>query len=140
MKINITLNNWNIQKEAACSIREQVFIAEQHIPMEMKSDPMDEQSLHAVATDEAGTPIGTGRLLPDGHIGRVAILAHARGNRVGTQLLQRLMHSAKERGDKRVVLSANSQVEGFYLSLGFKAISKEYVEAGIKHIDMEYCF
>jgi predicted GNAT family N-acyltransferase len=140
MTINITLNNWNTQKDAARSVREKVFIVEQQIPLEMEWDKMDEQCLHTVATDEAGTPIGTGRLLPDGHIGRIAILTHARGTGVGKQLLQRLMQAAKERGDKRVVLSAQSQAEGFYLRIGFKVIGEAYMEVGIKHIDMEYRF
>jgi len=140
MAINISLNDWTTQKQAACSVREQVFIIEQKIPLEMEMDKTDEHCIHAVATNSVGTPIGTGRLLPDGHIGRMAVLASARGSGVGGQLLQSLMQAAKERGDQRVVLSAQSQVEGFYARYGFKVISKEYVEAGINHIDMEYCF
>lgn len=140
MTITITLNNWTIQKEAARSVREKVFVIEQQIPLEMEMDKSEEFSIHAVATDATGTPVGTGRLLPDGHIGRMAVLASARGSGVGGQLLQSLMQAAKERGDKRVVLSAQSQVEGFYVRFGFNVISEEYVEAGIKHIDMEYRF
>jgi len=139
MTINITLNNWTIQKEAARFVREKVFVIEQQIPLEMEMDKSDEFCIHAVASDGAGKPIGTGRLLPDGHIGRMAVLASARGTGIGGQLLQSLMQAAKERGDKRVVLSAQIQVEGFYVRYGFKVIGEEYVEAGIKHIDMEHC-
>jgi predicted GNAT family N-acyltransferase len=138
--INITLNNWKIQKTAACLVRTQVFINEQHVPPELEMDAMDELSIHALATEADGTPIGTGRLLPDGHIGRIAVLASARGTGVGAQLVRRLMQVAKERGDQRVILSSQRQAEGFYRKLGFVVIGEEFMEAGIAHIDMEYCF
>ena len=140
MTITITLNNWTIQKEAARSVREQVFVIEQQISLEIELDESDEFSIHAVATDTDGTPLGTGRLLPDGHIGRMAVLASARGSGLGGRLLQSLMQAAKERGDKRVVLSAQSQAQDFYKRFGFKVVGEEYVEAGIRHIEMEYCF
>ena len=38
---------------------------------------------HAIAYDAEGKAIGTGRLLPDGHIGRMAVLQAARGTGVG---------------------------------------------------------
>jgi len=140
MTINITLANWTTQKKAARLVREQVFVIEQQVPSEIEIDKMDELCIHAVATDSAGKPIGTGRLLPDGHIGRMAVLASARGSGVGGQLLQSLMQAAKERGDKRVVLSSQSHAEGFYACYGFKVIGEEYLEAGINHIDMDYFF
>lgn len=136
----ITLDNWNTQKEAARSVREKVFVMEQQIPLEMEMDKLDELCVHAVATDSDGTPIGTGRLLPDGHIGRMAVVASARGSGVGGQLLQGLMQAAKARGDKRVVLSAQRQAEGFYARFGFRTIGEEYLEAGTQHIEMEYRF
>lgn len=140
MTIQITLANWHTQQHAARLVREQVFVTEQQIPLEMGMDETDDLCLHAVATDASGQPIGTGRLLPDGHIGRLAVVASARGNRVGAALLQRLMQAAKERGDQCVIVNAMVQVAGFYERFGFKAISKEYVEAGIPHIDLEYRF
>jgi predicted GNAT family N-acyltransferase len=47
---------------------------------------MDAQCLHAVAYDEENQAIGTGRLLPDGHIGRMAVLESARNSGVGAQI------------------------------------------------------
>lgn len=138
--INITLNNWSVQQTAARLVRTQVFVVEQQIPLEMESDEMDALSLHAVATDANGTPIGTGRLSPDGHIGRVAVVASARGTGIGAQILQSLMQAAKARGVYHVVLSSQSHAEGFYAKLGFVRIGEEYIEAGIPHIEMEYRF
>jgi predicted GNAT family N-acyltransferase len=135
--MNVVLNSWQVQKEAARYIREQVFVIEHQIPPELELDKMDEHAIHALAIDEAGMPIGTGRLLPDGHIGRVAVLPAARGLGIGTQIMLGLVQAAKERGDKHVVLSAMSHKKDFYLRLGFQVKGEEYMEAGIKHIEME---
>lgn len=137
MTIKITLNNWSIQKEAARSVRMNVFVLEQKVPLEMEMDASDELCIHAVAKDATGTVIGTGRLLPDGHIGRMAVLASARSTGVGTQILHSLMRAAKERGDKRVVLNAQISAAGFYAKFGFSQIGDEFIQAGIKHIEME---
>ena len=48
----------------------------------------DARSMHALAVDREGAPIGCGRLLPDGHIGRLAVVGTWRGRGVGAALLQ----------------------------------------------------
>jgi len=136
----ISLDNWSVQKERARSIRMHVFVIEQHVPIELEWDHMDEHCIHAIAMNSDGVAVGTGRLLPDGHIGRMAVLASARGTGVGGEILQSLMQAAQQRGDTRVVLSAQRQAEGFYANFGFTAFGEEYLEAGIRHIDMEHYF
>jgi predicted GNAT family N-acyltransferase len=70
----------------------------------------------------------------------MAIIAGARRAGVGGLLLSSLMQAAKNRGDKEVLLSAQTQVQGFYLHFGFRTIGEEYIEAKIKHINMKYSF
>ncbi len=140
MSTTIVLDNWSVHKEAARAIRMQVFVIEQNVPIELEWDDMDEVCVHAIASDENGQAVGTGRLLPDGHIGRMAVMASARGTGVGSQILTSLMAAAKQRGDKRVVLSAQRQAEGFYAAHGFRVLGDEYLEAGILHITMEHFF
>ena len=58
------------------AIRREVFVVEQHVPEEDEWDANDAVCQHVLALAD-GTPvvpIGTGRLLPDGHIGRMAVL------------------------------------------------------------------
>jgi predicted GNAT family N-acyltransferase len=140
MTIKITLDNWSVQKESARGVRMEVFVIEQKIPKELEWDDMDEHCIHAVATNASGTAVGTGRLLPDGHIGRMAVLSIARGLGVGGLLLQGLMTAARERGDKQVALSAQISAREFYTRFGFQVVGDEYIEAGIPHINMEYVF
>lgn len=42
MTVKINLNNWAAQKQAARFVREQVFIIEQQIPLEIEMDKTDE--------------------------------------------------------------------------------------------------
>ncbi|MCY1179794.1 Acetyltransferase [compost metagenome] len=80
--------------------------------------------------------IGTARLLPDGHIGRVSVLKDWRGLKVGDRLLQAVIVEAERRGLKRQMLSAQVHATAFYERHGFKVVSSEFLEAGIPHVDM----
>lgn len=78
-------------------------------------------------------PIGTGRLLTDGHIGRMAVLPAWRGQGVGRALLNALLDCARAQGMCEVVLSAQTQALGFYERAGFRAEGPTYLDAGILH-------
>jgi len=138
MTISISLADWTTHQESALIVRRQVFVAEHHIPEAMVSDEMDSLSLHAVAVDGNGRVLGAGRLLPNGRIGRMAVLAAARGMGVGGHILQRLMQAAADRGDQGLGLSATVQAQGFYARYGFSTVGEQYTQAGIAHIEMEY--
>ena len=140
MGINVKLGDWREQQSQAYAIRKDVFVLEQKVPDELEWDDMDAKCLHAVACNESGQAVGTGRLLPDGHIGRMAVLSTARNAGVGGLLLEQLMLAAKQRGDKRVMLSAQIRAAGFYSRYGFEIVGDEYLEAGIAHINMEKTF
>jgi predicted GNAT family N-acyltransferase len=136
MTHTITTGTWqDLQTDAMC-IREAVFIIEQNVPAALECDDYDAVCLHAVAYDDRGTPIGTGRLLPDGHIGRMAVSKSLRGQGVGGALLTRLIDAAKKRGDQQVVLNAQIQAEAFYQRFGFQRRGDTFMETGIPHIEM----
>ena len=80
--------------------------------------------------------MATGRLLPDGHIGRMAVLKGWRGRGIGGQILARLVDRARSRGDLEVVLSAQVQALAFYRAHGFVEEGAEYMDAGIPHRTM----
>ena len=83
----VRLVDWSEAAEGLRLVRRAVFIDEQAIPEDMEWDEFDAVYLHAIAEDVHGAAIGCGRLLPDGHIGRLAVLAHWRGRGVGAALL-----------------------------------------------------
>lgn len=136
MKYEIILGNWERQEWHAREIRSEVFIVEQDVPVELEWDDMDAVSLHALAYDETGNALATGRLLPDGHIGRMAVRKFARGAGIGSAILRTLMEAARRRGDATVLLHAQLQAEAFYARFAFVREGKEFMEAGIPHIAM----
>ena len=136
MTHNIKTGSWTELESAASLIRNEVFVAEQKVPAELEMDDMDALSLHAIAYDAQGTPIATGRLLPDGHIGRLAVRKHGRGTGIGGAVLQALIAAARERGDRVVALNAQVQALQFYVNHGFVAEGEEFYDAGIVHRHM----
>ena len=130
--LQIELGPWEAAKAEAQRIRISVFVEEQHVPAELEMDDMDARSLHALAFD-GNQAVGTGRLLPDGHIGRMAVLKAWRGRGAGAALLERLIAAARERGDREALLSAQVHALGFYRRHGFVPYGEVYDEAGIPH-------
>lgn len=127
---------WSEARDELRTIRINVFVREQHVPEALEWDSIDEECLHVLARTAGGEAIGTGRLLPDGHIGRMAVLAHWRGRGVGARLLAELIAAAAERGYAEVELSAQTHAIGFYRRFGFEVVSGEYLDAGIPHRSM----
>lgn len=139
-KHTIRLGDWATLGQDATAIRFEVFVDEQKVPAEIELDDMDAVCLHAVAYDGAGKAIGTGRLLPDGHIGRMAVRQPGRGTGVGGAILTLLMDKARARGDAAVVLNAQTVAAPFYARHGFVQMGEQFEEAGIAHVEMRLEF
>ncbi|MDW8468861.1 MAG: GNAT family N-acetyltransferase [Burkholderiales bacterium] len=132
----IELLSWDKAQPIAAPIRFAIFVAEQNVPPDIELDDMDEKSVHAIAYAPDGKAVGTGRLLPDGRIGRMAVLKEWRRQGVGTAILDALVQEARRRGHAEVSLSAQLQAAEFYRNHGFVAEGKVYLEAGIPHQKM----
>ena len=131
----IELMHWEQARAHAAPIRLVVFVEEQRVPAELEMDDKDAGCVHALAFED-GRAVATGRLLPDGHVGRMAVLKEWRHRGLGGAILQKLMQAAKQRGDREVVLSAQVHAAAFYRLHGFEAFGEVYEEAGIPHQDM----
>jgi predicted GNAT family N-acyltransferase len=129
--------DWSADGAALRHVRRAVFIEEQGVPEELEWDQADAACRHALAVDDSGAPVGVGRLLPDGHVGRLAVLASWRGRGVGAALFGHLLAVAAERGHRRVVLNAQVAAVGFYERHGFVASGEQFLEAGIAHLVMQ---
>jgi len=129
----VRLADWQRDRDALAFVRNAVFIVEQGVPANLEWDDADRACVHALALDAGGGAVGCGRLLPDGHIGRMAVLAPWRSRGVGSALLQRLIEVAIARGDARVALNAQVQAMPFYERFGFAAVGVPFDEAGIPH-------
>ena len=138
--IEVRVGGWGELGAAAGAIRTEVFVVEQKVPAALEWDAADADGVHALACNRFGVPLATGRLLTHapgvGKIGRMAVIQAVRGSGVGRAVLDALLRSARERGDQKVVLHAQTSAAAFYSGAGFVARGAVFEEAGIAHIEM----
>ena len=135
--IKIKIVDYNNENEKIIrTIRDDVFIKEQGIDPKIEFDGLDSSAIHTLIyiNDKA---IGTGRILSDGHIGRIAVLSEFRGQNIGSKIIHSLTDVAIKNDYKRVYLGSQKQAIDFYTKLGFTPFGKEFIEAGIVHLSME---
>ena len=134
--ITVRSGTWETLREAVSGVRRAVFVEEQGIALDDEFDDTDPVCTHFAAFDDAGRPVGCARLLPDGHIGRVAVLKPQRGRGTGRLILKAVLAYARNHGFSRAELNAQTQARGFYEALGFTACGEPFAECGIPHIPM----
>ena len=132
----VSLVCWHDGEPLLRAVREAVFIQEQHVPAELEWDGLDEDSRHALALSAKGDAIGCGRMLPDGHIGRIAVMPQWRKQHVGTAIMEALLNEARSRGFEQVDVDAQTYALPFYRSFGFVEEGEEFEDAGMPHIRM----
>lgn len=128
--------DWDDDRLALKHVRRVVFMQEQGVPEELEWDEWDSVSRHFLAEDAQGHPIGTARLLPDGHVGRMAVLPFWRRRGVGRALLHHVLTTARDTGFSAVELAAQTHALKFYERFGFVAFGDEFLDAGIPHRNM----
>ena len=132
----IRMASWQDEAPILRIIRTAVFIHEQQIPEDLEWDEFDLISMHVLALNSGGQPIGTARLLPDGHIGRMAVLKEWRGKGLGGAMLLRILEELRNRHMRKAMLNAQTTAIRFYEKFGFRVSGKEFMEAGIPHVKM----
>lgn len=120
-------------------VRFAVFVDEQRISPDLEMDDRDPHCVHLLASDTDGTAVGTGRIdFADGaKVGRVAVLASARGRGVGTALMEKAHTLVRARGLAAVWCNAQVSAVPFYVGLGYVITSEPFEEAGIEHVRMQ---
>ena len=134
--ISLREGAWVSLHEWAYPLRVEVFVLEQGVPEALEQDEHDAHAYHVVLLDGDGEALATGRLLPDGHIGRLAVRRSARGQGLGARVLNHLITCARRHGARHVVLSAQCHAIPFYGRHGFVARGPVFMDAGIEHREM----
>lgn len=119
--------------------RSAVFMLEQKI-LCLDMDDMDYESLH-IFFEEKGKIIAYLRAFQTEVPGKVKIgrvLTRIRGTGLGRCLMEKAEASIREHFSANTILvSAQKQAVPFYEKCGFTAVSEEFLEENIPHIDME---
>jgi len=129
---DISFHAFSDKEDAIRLIRNAVFVEEQGVPIDEEFDDDDHECVHVIVIRDA-QPIGTGRLRPDGRIGRIAVLEQERGRGIGKAILVALEQYAKESSLERLWAHAQVQALGLYEGLGYCVDGESFMEAGISH-------
>ena len=133
----IAIVSWSDKQAELTSVRRAVFIEEQNVPESIELDGKDPNCFHVLASDTKGRPIGTARMDRKGKIGRMAVLHDYRQQGIGRKMIQALMDYGRKNAITDFHLSAQITAIKFYKKMGFEPYGKEFIEAGIKHINMK---
>lgn len=128
--------SWQSHAAQLTAVREQVFIQEQMVPVDLEWDGLDENAQHLLALNHVGEAIGCARLTGDGSIGRMAVLKPWRGIGVGHAMLDQAIALYRQQNIRDITLSAQVHAIAFYEKAGFKVCSEPYLDANILHVDM----
>lgn len=133
------------ERELAFKLRNDVFVDEQNVPVELEIDEKDtlESTTH-IGFFLDNKLIATARLTDMDtdyiHVGRVAVDQQFRFKGIGKKIMLDCEKIAKETLKKpfTLELSAQLQAENFYKNLGYTRVNdKIYLDAGIEHVDMK---
>ncbi|OHB81805.1 MAG: hypothetical protein A2Z38_11920 [Planctomycetes bacterium RBG_19FT_COMBO_48_8] len=136
--IDIAIVNWSDKQAEITSVRRAVFIEEQNVPESIELDGRDPDCIHILASDKNGGPVGTARMDSKGKIGRMAVLQNYRRRGIGQKMIQALMDLGRKNAITDFHLSAQITAIEFYKKMGFEPFGEEFIEAGIKHINMKF--
>ena len=123
-------------------MRTDVFVVEQKCPYP-ELDGADPDTLHLrllsggalLASARIGKPLETS---DPAIIGRVVVSPDHRGKHLGNAVMKEAIATCEQLFSSHpIALSAQSHLQHFYETFGFVAVSEEYFEDDIPHIDME---
>lgn len=126
---------------AMLKLRVDVFVVEQKCPYpEIDGKDLDAFHLRILDGEELAASL---RVLPPKQngkpvkIGRVVVAQDYRGYKLGQRLMKEAIAFVKARFPGIAIeLGGQSHLQKFYGSFGFVAISEDYLEDGIPHVDM----
>ncbi|WP_438863064.1 GNAT family N-acetyltransferase [Neptunicella sp.] len=123
--------DWNNAKDKLTQLREKVFVCEWRIPRDIEFDQQDPLSLHVLIFDEQENPIATGRITPEGELGRVAVDRHCRHPEVYQKLFKALLRLAKKQQLNAVIVQCELAGINYFQQQGFKPVGSVFMDAGI---------
>ena len=123
------------------AIRNQVFVIEQGIPLELDLDGLDERSHHALVTDNNALVAAARLTVVEGKnavMARIAVIKEYRSSGIATKVINALFSYAREMNLDSIEIHAHEYLREFYENLGFKYIKKAEVVGEHQLIEMHY--
>jgi len=101
------------------ALRAEVFSGSGFSAEQREWDALDALSLHVLARDHDGRPLGAGRLSPDQRVARFGVLPAWRGQGVGQALLDALLEGARQRQWPQLRVRVPAAATTFFGRAGF---------------------
>lgn len=137
MNLKIQLVKNKKEYEDILSIRKEVFVKEQNVPLDIELENED-IAFHVICYyDES--PVGTGRWRESSYgikLERFAVLKRYRNFGIGKEIVNFILSQISS--NKIIYLHAQEAVVDFYRKLGFSVSGKQFFEADIRHSKMIY--
>nr|WP_239558736.1 GNAT family N-acetyltransferase [Peribacillus deserti] len=124
--------------QQAYSVRKEVFVEEQNVPLEEEIDQYEADSTHFLLFIN-DKPAGAGRfriLDGIGKVERICVLSSARQKGAGKAIMDGIEEYAKQQEISKLKLNAQTHAIPFYEKLGYEVSSEEFMDAGIPHKSM----
>jgi len=125
--------------DIAMKLRMKVFVKEQHVPKKLEYDGDDALATHILLYHNE-KPVATCRFRPTEEgikLERFAVKKNKRDNGFGKTLLKIALNETQSFQKTRYLYAQTVQF-GFYEKMGFAAVGKPFLDAGIEHIKMIY--
>lgn len=129
--------DWGEAKHKLSELREKVFVCEWRIPKEYEFDQQDNTSFHVLVRDDSNSGIATGRITPNGEIGRIAVVPEYRGPEVYQTLFQALLGIARQNSLDNVSVLCELEGVAYYQQHGFRPVGSVFMDAGIPRQRMQ---
>ncbi len=134
----VRIASWDKDSTALMRIRNEVFVQEQNVPIELESDEYDSSSWYVLTESHEKRPIACARLQPNGKVTRIAVLKPWRRLGIARAMLQQILDLARKQDLNTLYLHAQLSAITLYEEFGFTQAGEQFEEAGIEHIKMTW--
>ncbi|MGB1261314.1 MAG: GNAT family N-acetyltransferase [Cognaticolwellia sp.] len=132
MSYTVNRVQWEHAAPQLKTVREQVFVCEWRIPKSVEFDQKDHFAFHVLACDDKNQqPVGTGRILSCGEIGRIAVIKSCRKDHVDKIILQALFDIAQELHLKEIFIYSPLEATEYFRKFNFTTSGAVFMEAGM---------
>ena len=124
------------------ALRQGIFVVEQSCVYQ-DLDGLDKSAQHLIVKQDGKIVAGLRLLIPDPQheslrIGRVAVSADSRSMGIAGAMMREAIEKAQRDFSSRTIcLNAQTYLQKFYESLGFRISGEPFLEDGIPHIHMK---
>ncbi len=120
-------------------LRIDTFVTEQEITVpELDDQDLDSIQVYLLNAEKTNA-LAVCRIFQENGkwmLGRVAVAAAARGQKLGTKMMKQVHEFLRDQGADRLYCHAQWQAKPFYDFLGYHTEGEPFVEADIKHVMM----